>query len=337
MVKMAKIAIIRQDKDREMKISLTPPWSKFFETLKLLGHEIVDIENSPEVAIFMNGHPKLLKMMRKSNTKLVTFLVMWEPEVTRPQDYIPRNLALYDYIFSPSHLWVKGKNVHLFKWPSNVLCSESSEKVIVNNQNDKVILIAGNKFSLIPQELYSLRRRYLKKNGDQIDTFGNGWNSTFHVLKSVLKAVFAFLQNGKLLLPSLDIHAFVSPKNYLGVAINKSVLKNYRYCLVIENQANYVSEKIFDALAYGCIPLYIGPELKDFGIPQNVAFLLEAKDKKALNLKQVIKENQESLSAIAINGQKFIRSSSAKNFDNSRVLTDISIRISELIVTERLN
>lgn len=332
---MAKITIIRQDKDKEMKVSLTQPWSKFFETLNLLGHEIVDIENHPDVVVFMNGHPKLLKRMRKSNKKIITFLVMWEPDVTRPQDFAPRNMALYDFIFSPSHLWAKGDNVHLFNWPSNVLQSELNGNSPVDFRNDTVVLIAGNKFSLIPQELYSLRRRYLKKNGNLIDTFGVGWDSNFHVLKSMLKAVVVFLRSRKYLLPSLDIHAFVSPNHYFGVAAHKSIMKRYRYSLVIENQANYVSEKIFDALVYGCIPLYVGPQLREFGIPDNVAFSLSAQKGNVPNLHKFIKENEEILKTIGVNGQKYIRSSSAMNFDNTFVLTDIARRISELIKTKR--
>jgi hypothetical protein len=47
----------------------------------------------------------------------------------------------------------------------------------------------------------------------------------------------------------------------------RMVISMYKYCLVIENSSEYLSEKIFDALLSGCIPIYIGPELISYEIP----------------------------------------------------------------------
>ena len=49
----------------------------------------------------------------------------------------------------------------------------------------------------------------------------------------------------------------------------------YRLCLVIENWPYYVSEKLFDALFAGCIPVYVGPSLINFGIPPGLVFEAE--------------------------------------------------------------
>ena len=43
------------------------------------------------------------------------------------------------------------------------------------------------------------------------------------------------------------------------------VLKKYRYALVIENSLDYVSEKLFNAMAAGCRALYIGESLSEYG------------------------------------------------------------------------
>ena len=59
--------------------------------------------------------------------------------------------------------------------------------------------------------------------------------------------------------------------NYLGEVLDKrSVLSMYKYCLVIENSSDYLSEKLFDALLSGCIPIYVGPDLANFEIPGNL-------------------------------------------------------------------
>jgi len=43
------------------------------------------------------------------------------------------------------------------------------------------------------------------------------------------------------------------------------VLKKYRYALVIENSLDFVSEKLFNAMAAGCRALYIGESLSTYG------------------------------------------------------------------------
>ena len=59
--------------------------------------------------------------------------------------------------------------------------------------------------------------------------------------------------------------------NYLGeVGDKRAVMVKYKYCLVIENSSEYLSEKLFDALLSGCIPIYVGPDLTKYEIPTNL-------------------------------------------------------------------
>jgi len=49
-----------------------------------------------------------------------------------------------------------------------------------------------------------------------------------------------------------------------------NVLKNYRFCICFENvhtTPGYITEKIFDAFAAGCVPVYWGPENVEDYIP----------------------------------------------------------------------
>jgi alpha(1,3/1,4) fucosyltransferase len=50
-----------------------------------------------------------------------------------------------------------------------------------------------------------------------------------------------------------------------------SVLKNYRFCVCFENThttPGYITEKIFDTFAGGCVPIYWGPENVEKYIPK---------------------------------------------------------------------
>jgi hypothetical protein len=102
----------------------------------------------------------------------------------------------------------------------------------------------------------------------------------------------------------------------------------------MENEASYVSEKLFDALVYGCIPIYVGPNLEEFGIPQNVAFKIESNSTDVLDLNSLIGLNQAELELIGHNGQEFIRSKRAEEFENTHVLREMAVKIQRIIQAE---
>lgn len=107
------------------------------------------------------------------------------------------------------------------------------------------ILIAGNKFSNVPGELYSERRKaieYFEKNlNEEFDLYGSGWETTGY-------------------------------KCYKGQTSGKlAALSKYKYCICYENGASngYITEKIFNCFFAGCVPIYLGaPNITDY-IPAN--------------------------------------------------------------------
>lgn len=119
-------------------------------------------------------------------------------------------------------------------------------------------MISGNKTSVHPDELYSRRldtiRWYDAYHPGQFDLFGTGWdapapsNLAMRVLRRlpVLQTLFA---------PKLKI--------YRGTICQKlDTLAGYRFCFCFENFSSpdgWITEKIFDAMFAGCVPVYWGP------------------------------------------------------------------------------
>ena len=98
-------------------------------------------------------------------------------------------------------------------------------------------MITSNKHSSLPNELYSERIRllaYLSKRED-VDLYGMGWENTpIQELRSLYKG---------------------------RVSHKVEALKNYKYAIAFENfrgAPGYITEKIFDCFAAGCVPLYDG-------------------------------------------------------------------------------
>jgi hypothetical protein len=80
----------------------------------------------------------------------------------------------------------------------------------------------------------------------------------------------------------------------------------YRVAVVIENSPTYVSEKLFDALRSGCVPIYVGPDLADFGIPSGVT-IQEMPIARAI-LGQIRNAPTNALQAYQTRGQEFLAS-----------------------------
>lgn len=120
----------------------------------------------------------------------------------------------------------------------------SNNDIFTNVPRNGYVLMASNKSSNHPNELYSLRRQfisYFENRSLKFDLYGAGWKNL---------------------------------KNYKGICDNKlSTMRMYKFCICPENiygEKGYITEKIFDALFAGCIPIYKGASnIKEY-IPSDI-------------------------------------------------------------------
>jgi hypothetical protein len=130
--------------------------------------------------------------------------------------------------------------------------------------------------SFIKGEMYSLRRKAIKSLGN-LDLFGTQWDSKFAsrliiAFKSFAQAVLS-LKIPRL--SGLDLWFQDYPKSKGPVDDKLKTMSEYRYALVIENSAEYMSEKLMESLFAGCIPIYVGPDPEEFGIPKELVILAQ--------------------------------------------------------------
>jgi hypothetical protein len=169
-------------------------------------------------------------------------------------------------------------------------------------QNDQtreslVVFVNANKMSMTAGELYSLRREVLSANSS-IQVYGSGWSDSIalRVLRLIKESLIALQTPLRFGLGFRWM--FLQPTNYHGVAGDKiSETAKYKVALVIENSFELVTEKIFDAWLAGCIPVYVGPNLKSLGLPENL--FLQA----APNLASI---EAEIIRALALNHAEFL-------------------------------
>lgn len=233
-----------------------------------LNHKTVaGLDDAPDVVVAVDWDPKCKKVILKANRLgIPTVLVKNEPKVVSPGNGNPRIDSLFTMVIPVG----RPHPILQFNWPQswNLDYFEQAERI------DRVCAVSANKYSFVEGENYTLRARTYNEI-DSIDVFGFGWDRS--QVKNMLKlakelqiAIASRQLSGSL--GSLGAFA-LRPLNYLGKTDNKlETISQYRVSLVIENSAEFMSEKLFDAFLAGSMPVYVGPPLKSFGIPSSLAF-----------------------------------------------------------------
>ena len=127
-------------------------------------------------------------------------------------------------------------------------------------------MVSANKLSLVKGESYSLRKKVATHILD-VQLYGREWSiSNSKKLVDLLKSFAIAITAGVPTTSAIKGWLFGDDLSRGEVEDKLDLMANFRVAVVIENSATYVSEKLFDAIASGTIPVYVGPDLS--GIPE---------------------------------------------------------------------
>jgi hypothetical protein len=125
--------------------------------------------------------------------------------------------------------------------------------------------------SFVRGELYSLRREIASKFQEDVDLYGFDWNKSMPSnLKTVLGELALTLKARKI--PRLSgLKGFgYNFSNYCGASQEKlTPYSKNKFAIVIENSLELRTEKLYDSVEAGAIPLYVGPKVPE-DIPENL-------------------------------------------------------------------
>jgi hypothetical protein len=138
-------------------------------------------------------------------------------------------------------------------------------------RSERIVLINGNKMSFVKGELYSLRRKSINTL-ENLDLYGTEWDSRFsqRLFIAVRSLLHAALSLRLPIVSGISLWFQRYPKSKGPVEDKLATMSRYKYALVIENSAEYMSEKLMEALFAGCIPVYVGPNPEEFGVPKDL-------------------------------------------------------------------
>lgn len=183
-----------------------------------------------------------------------SFLVLEETPVVVPGNWNRADHAAFAKVFTYLDDYVDNKTyfkLNLCRAFPGEIADDISEKTKL------MCLIAGNKSSSHPNELYSARikavRWFEENHPDEFDLYGMGWDK--RVFHGLIRPLNRMHWVGRCLAPHYP--------SYRGPVASKiDVLRHYKFTLAFENgqgMNGYVTgDKIFDAMCAGSIPVYWG-------------------------------------------------------------------------------
>jgi hypothetical protein len=322
-----KIRVIGHGGEGRFPFGSSGPWKEFEKVLASRGHEICssDMDESADALIAHSYNQSVGKYIQRNiipKNKLI--LVLWEPYIVEATRYKREVFSKFGTTFAPSIEWAMKVDAHSFNWPQDEI---PDEDVFIDwkERTNRAVMVQGNKFSARKGELYSLRRRVINNLGlPALDLFGTNWNKGLNFdwwrwSRSILNSKFR----------DVSIRSFYGLgkkyKNYLGVTNDKNeTLLQYKIAVVIENSADFISEKLFDSIRSGCVSVYVGPNLEKYGIPKASAIQVDAKHGVVSDMvRSLLEVSDEELEKIARNQRENLMKVS-QDWNNTLVLSKLA-------------
>lgn len=272
-----------------------------FELLESKNYEISEEIGNEYLIAINHNQAELDEFLRRGGAKENTVLLRPEPDAVFPAQYKQKIFRQYGLVITPGGDASVQLTNQRFEFPYQINIDPNNRSLndpdleievnhaIMEKRFDlenwlgrpiKTSMVISNKVSPVPRSNYAIRRlAALEISPEELEVYGTLWTSSFktQLRHRVAVAVFAirsgYLPNPRSIFGSLG-KSYPTAK---GVVANKhSVLKNSKFSLVIENTNTHITEKIFDAIINGAVPIYVGPNLKELGIPSDIAFEVSA-------------------------------------------------------------
>ena len=302
-----------------------------FQGLRNSGYEVSTVLDG-DFLISINHSPSgYQKFIDNGGNSSKTILIRSEPESIFPGQYKEKIFKKYGLVLTPggipdiqlSDTFVRHPylyNVNPVKPRHDdpsietiISASNFGDRFDFNSWSKREILIslvASNKVSPTSSNNYALRRFYaMKFSGNELQVYGNLWNGSFYSRTRLRLGVLSFsLRN--FYIPNLkSIYGNLLRKypNAHGEVDNKhTIIERSKFSLVIENNNDCITEKIFDAFMGGSIPLYIGPDLSHFDLPGNIALIVKDLSKNPVELIKSL--DNSDIREILLNIKTFVSS-----------------------------
>ncbi len=318
---------------RGLEFAADSSWEWLVHGLEAAGHDVNGFgmgEGPYNAVVAMNHQPLASDVQTRFDIRAShTVLIALEPRVTAPRMYTSRVLRRYGHRFAASPLWAKRMGGQAFRWPQEISPQQATQAYYPFAAS----MINGDKRSAIRGSLYGLRRSIIRESeycGLPLAVFGPGWDAPTRArLLSGVKASARALQGQAV--PRLS-EAFGDltrhPAFWMGTVEDKQeAFAAAPISVVIENSADYVSEKLIDAVRGGTAPVYVGPPLSRFGLPDSLAIPAAATGADIVNTVRNLSPSR--IDEVVSAGEAWLNSADAQSHEIRTVLLDLGETIGQ--------
>lgn len=237
-------------------------WALLQERLASLGHEChtADVFQSrgliPDIILFVDIPSGSIETLSSWAPHARRWAFLYESEVILPRNWKLDNHLLFEKIFTWSDPLIDGARYVKINFPALF----SRLPLFDADKTGFCAVLAADKWSAHPLELYSERRRAIRwfehHHPGELDLYGSGWEHPGLYRPKALMGL-----NRLPLYRRLPGRRYSS---YQGRAADKfATLSRYRFSLCLENARDipgYITEKLFDCLLAGTVPIYRGAD-----------------------------------------------------------------------------
>jgi hypothetical protein len=250
--------------------NLMYPFVHLGERLRASGHQVATLDTDDlskfDAAVFLD-HPTPLnpcfRQLKKMPGKKL-YLFLFENEANRPDNYWAVNHRAFEKIFTWDTQLADGKTYRRICLPNRI---PPVAPFRPDERKKFCVTIASQKYSSHPQEIYSERVRAIRwfeeHHPEEFDLFGTLWEHPYFTGSLARLNLGLHKVYGQF--PSL-LRKQRFPSHRGTVPGKHAVMKQYKFAICYENAVfpGYITEKMFDALFAGCIPVYLGaPDVTD--------------------------------------------------------------------------
>ncbi|MCI5052397.1 MAG: glycosyltransferase family 10 [Simkaniaceae bacterium] len=226
--------------------------------------------------------------------KLILFQI--EPPTIVPNQYSSRTYKHFSKIYTFNDDVVDNEKFFKFYYPVLRPYRGSTQTF---EERKFLCLINANKSSNHPMEIYSEREeavRFFENYPGLFDLYGYGWEKKGY-------------------------------RNYKGSTPDKiATLQDYRFAICYENTkalTGYITEKIFDCFAAGCVPIYLGAPNVQSEIPPNCYIDRRDFDSYEALLSHLESIDETTFNAYLENIQEFLKSKHAQRYTEDFFVTTV--------------
>ena len=332
---------------------------EFYRNFPSEQFEFTNIENADFLVLFNYKSSVYSRFIKSGGKRENTVLIRMEPYAVYPAQYKQKITYKFGLIITTGNSEIDSKKFLNVNWPYKYHLNPATPAILDPNLNDilerqtnnsqeiyetwnnretRISMIAANKVSPTSNSNYKLRRQLAKQlTSDALNVYGPLWNSSIWP-KARHRIAVLYAAMGQGTFPNLfEVYGnfWRTYPNALGEIRDKhEVLTKSKFALVIENSNDVITEKLFDALINGAIPLYVGPDLSKAGLPENLAIQIKQDETNILKVTEEI--SRDLAEKILATGQEFILSETFRTYFSAEfVFKDMSTKIKKYLDTQR--